>query len=77
MKDVSKNDYFDVLDNIVSKNNNRYHKTLKIKPINVKSNSYAEQNDVNSNDKDSKFKIGDYVTISKYKNSFAKGYALN
>ena len=42
MKDVSKNDYFDVLDNIVSKNNNRYHKTLKIKPINVKSNSYAE-----------------------------------
>ena len=42
MKDVSKNDYFDVLDNIVSKKNNRYHKTLKIKPINVKSNSYAE-----------------------------------
>ena len=30
-----------------------------------------------SNKKDSKFKVGDYVRISKYKNIFAKGYTPN
>ena len=47
-----------------------------MKLIDVKPDSYAEYN-VNSNDKDPKFKIGDHVRIPKYKNIFAKGYAPN
>ena len=76
MTAVSKNVYFDVLDDIVNKYNNTYHKTIEMKPIDVKSDSYAEYN-VDSNDKDPKFKVGDHVRISKYKNIFAKGYAPN
>ena len=73
---VSKNVYFDVLDDIVDKYNNTYQKTIKMKPINVKSDSFAEYNG-ESNEKDPKFKVGDHVRISKYKNVFAKGYAPN
>ena len=73
---VSKNVYFDVLNDIVDKYNNTYHKTIKMKPIDAKSYSHAEQN-VDSNAKDPKFKIGDHVKISKYKNILAKGYAPN
>ena len=62
MTAVSKNVYFDVLDDIVDNYNNTYHRTIKIKPIDVKSNSYAEYN-VNSNEKDPKFQIGDHVRI--------------
>ena len=47
-----------------------------MKPIDVTSSSYAEYNE-DSNKKDPKFKVGDYVRISKYKNIFAKGYAPN
>ena len=73
---ISKNVYFDVLDDIVNKNNNTVHRTIKIKPINVTSGSYAEYNeDFNKNDP--KFKVGRYVRISKYKNNFAKGYTSN
>ena len=42
-----------------------------MKPINVISDSYAEYN-VDSNKKDPKFKVGDRVRISKYKNVFLK-----
>ena len=73
---MSKNLYFDVLDSIVDKYNNTYHNTIKMKPINVKSDSYVEYN-VDSNDKDSKFKIGYHVRISNYKNIFAERYAPN
>ena len=73
---VSKNVYYDVLDDIVDKCNNTYHNSTKMKPIDVKSDSYAEYN-VYSNAKDPKFKIGDHVRISKYKNIFAKGYTPN
>ena len=73
MTAISKNVYYDVLDDIVNKYNNRFHRTIKMKPIEVTSNSYAEWNE-NSNEKDSKFKAGDRVRISKYKNIFAKGY---
>ena len=71
MTAVSKNVYFYVLNDIVDKCNNTYHKTVKIKPIDVKCYSYAEYN-VDSNAKDPKFKIGDHVRILKYKNIFAK-----
>ena len=45
-------------------------------PIDVTEDSYAECNE-NFNKKYSKFKVGDHVRISKYKNIFAKGYAPN
>ena len=76
MTAVSKNVYCDVLNDIVDKYNNLYHKTIKMKPINVKNDSFAEYNE-ESNEKDTKFKVGDYVRISKYKNIFATGYAPN
>ena len=65
--------YFDVLDNIVNKYNNTVHRTKKMKPIDVTSDSYAEYYE-DSNEKNPKFKVGDHVRISKYKNIFAKGY---
>ena len=69
---VSKNAYFDVLNNIVDKYNNTYHKTIKMKPIDVKSDSFVEYNE-EANARDSKFREGDHVRILKYKNIFAKG----
>ena len=47
-----------------------------MKPIDVTGDSYAEYNE-DFNKKDPKFKVGDHVRISKYKNIFAKGYAPN
>ena len=76
MTAVSKNVYFDVLDDIVDKYNNTYHKTIKMKPIDVKNDSCTECNE-ESNEKDPKFKVGDHARISKYKYIFAKGYAPN
>ena len=73
---VSKNVYFDVLEVIVNKYNSTVHRTTKMEPINVTSNSYPEYNE-DSNEKDSKFKVGDHVRISKYKNVFAKRYTQN
>ena len=69
MTAVSKNVYFDVLDDIVNKYNNTVHRTIKMKPIDVTSDSYAEYNE-DSNKKDPKFKVDDHVRISEYKNIF-------
>ena len=71
MTAVSKNIYFDVLDDIVDKYNNTFHRTIKMKPIDAKSVCYPEYN-VESNEKDPKFKAGDHVRISKYKDILAK-----
>ena len=71
---ISKNVYFDVLGDIINKYNNTVHKTIKIKPVDITSDSYAEYNE-EFNEKDTKFKVGDHVRISKYKNIFSKGYA--
>ena len=76
MAAISKNVYFDVLDDIVNKYNNAVHKTIKMKPINVTDDSFVEYNE-ESNKKDPKFKVGHHVRISKYKNIFAKGYSAN
>ena len=76
MTAISKNVYFDVLDDIVDEYNKTYHRTIKMKPIDVKSNSYTEYNK-ESNEKDPKFKVGNHVSISKYKNILAKGYTPN
>ena len=76
MTAVSKNIYFDVSNDIVDKYNSTYHRTIKMKAIDIKYDFYAEYN-VGSNNKDPKFKIGDHVRISKYQNIFAKWYAPN
>ena len=68
---ISKNVYYDVLNNIVDEYNNTYHRTIKMKPIDVKSDYFAEHNE-ESNEKKPKFKAGDHVRISKFKNIFAK-----
>ena len=68
--------YFNVLNDIVDKYNNTYHRTIKMKPIDVTSDYFAEHNE-EYNDKHPKFKVGDHVRISKYKSIFAKGYAPN
>ena len=73
---VSKNMYIDKLDDIVNEYNNTYHRTIKMKPIEVKNNTYIDSiKDVN--DKDPKFKVGDQVRISKCRNIFAKEYTPN
>ena len=60
MKAISKNAYFDVLNDIVDEYINTYHKAIKIKPIDVKKNSFDEYNE-GSNEEDPKFKVGDRV----------------
>ena len=75
MTAISKNVYFDVLDDIVDKYNNTVHKTTKMKPIDVTDNSYAEYNE--NLKKNPKFKVGNHVRISKHKNIFAKLYTPN
>ena len=76
MTSISKNVYIDKLDDIVNEYNNTYHRTIKMKPVDVKDNTYIDfKKEVN--DKNPKFKVGDHVRISKYKNIFAKGYTPN
>ena len=73
MTAVSKNVYFDKLDDI---GNNKYHIANKMKPIEGKDNTYIESIK-EANNKDPKFRVGDHIRISKYKNIFAKGYTPN
>ena len=76
MTSISKNVYIHKLGDIVNECNNTYHRTIKMKPVDVKDNTYIDfKKEVN--DKDPKFKVGDQVRISKYKNIFAKGYTPN
>ena len=79
---ISKNVYFEVLDDInkvldVYKYSNTFQKIIKMKPIDVTSHCYAEYNEHFNKKKDPKFKVGDHVRVSKYKNSLAKGYTRN
>ena len=76
MTSVSKNVYIDKLDDLVNKYNNTNHSTIKMKPVNVKSDSYIESSK-EINVKNLKFKIDDIVRISKYQNIFAKDYTPN
>ena len=69
MTSMSKNVYIDKLDDIVNKNNN----TINMEAVDVKSNTYIDASK-KINDKNPKFKIGDNVRISRYKNVFVKGY---
>ena len=69
MTSISKNVYTDKLDDIVNKYNNTYHNTIKMKPVDVKDNTYIDFSK-ESNNKNPKFQVGDHVRISKYKNHF-------
>ena len=68
--------YIDKLDDVVNEYNNTYHRTIKMRSVDVKSSKCIEYN-VNSNNKDPKFQVGDHVRISKYKNISDKEYILN
>ena len=76
MTAYSKYVYIDELSDIVNEYHNTYHRTIKMKPLDVKDNTWIEFGK-EVNDKDPKFKIGSHVRISKYKNAFAKGYTPN
>ena len=71
-----KNKNFKHITDIGDKYNNTVHRAIKMKPVEVTDDSYAEHNE-DFNNKDPKFKVGDHVRISKYKNIFAKGYTSN
>ena len=75
MTATGKNVYYNVLDDVVNKYNNTKHSTIKMKPIDVKNNKRVYIGE--HNEKDSRFKVGDRVRISKFKNIFANGYLLN
>ena len=86
MTSISKNVYINKLDDIINKYNNTYHRTINMKPFDVKDNACIDSMKLHStelhsnkkvNDRNHKFKIGDHVRISKYKNIFAKGYKPN
>ena len=76
MTATGKKVYYDVLDDVVNKYNNTKHSTIKMKPIDVENNNKRVYIDEH-NEKDSRFKVGDRVRISKFKNIFAKEYAPN
>ena len=76
MTSVSKTVSIDKLDNIVNEYNNMYHRTIKMKPVDVEDNIYVDFSK-KVNDKDRKFKVGDHVRISKYRNIFAERYTPN
>ena len=76
MTATGKNVYYDVLDDVVNKYINAKHSTIKMKPIDVRNNNKRVYIDEH-NENDSKFKVGDRVRISKFKNIFAKGYTPN
>ena len=68
--------YIDQLDDIVKEYTNKYHTSIKMKPVDVKDNTYIDfKKEIN--DKDPKFKFDDHVRISKYKNIFSKVYMPN
>ena len=64
---ISKNVFINKIDYIVNKYNNTYHKNIKMKPVDVKDNTYIDSMELCSNDEDPKFTVGDHVRISKYK----------
>ena len=76
MTDVSKNVYIDKLDDTVNEYNNTYHRTIQMKPIDVKDNIYIDSvEEVNA--KDFKFNVRDHIRKTKYKNIFTEGYTPN
>ena len=73
---IGKNVYYDILDDVVNEYNSTKHSTIKMKPIDVGDNNKRVYIDEH-NENDSRFKVGDRVRVSKFKNIFAKGYTPN
>ena len=73
MTSLSKNVYIDKLNDIVNEYNNTCHRTIKMKLVDVKDNTYINSSK-KVHDKDPKFQVGDHVRMLKYKNIFAEGY---
>ena len=71
---MSKNVYIDKLDDVVNKCKNTYHRTIKVKSVEVKLSTHI---DFNNNKEAPKFKVSYHVRISKYKSIFAKCYVPN
>ena len=68
MSSISKYEYSDKLDDIVKKCNNTYHRTTKMKPVDVKLSTFIESSK-EINYEDPKFKIGvllEYQTIKTF-----------
>ena len=76
-KSVVSERFIRTLNDIVNECSNTYHRTIKMKPVDVQDNTYIDSTELHSskevNDRDPKFKVGDHVRISNYKNIFAKG----
>ena len=76
MTAIGKNVYWNVLDDVVAKYNDTINRSIGMKPKDVKTDKksvYVEE----SNEKSTRFRVGDCVRISKFKNIFAKGYTPN
>ena len=73
MISISKTVYISKLDDIVNEHNNTYHRTIKMKPVDVKDNTYIGSIE-EVNDKGPKLKFGDHVRISIHRNIFSKGF---
>ena len=74
---LSKKVYIDKLDNIIDKYNDTYNRTIKLKPTDINTRTYIDY-DVENNDNDSKFKVGDDVRKwQNIKNNFVKSYTPN
>ena len=71
MTSISESLYIVKLDEIVNKYNNTYHRKIKMKPVDLKSNTYVNSSK-EINDRDPKFKIGNFIRISKYKKNLEK-----
>ena len=76
MTSIGKNVYYDVLDDIVNEYDNTKHSTIKMKPKDVKNDNKRVYIDEH-NKKSARYNVGDRVRISKFKNTFAKGYTSN
>ena len=77
MTNIGKNvSYKNVLDDIVNKYNNTYHSSIKVKPKYVTDSVFVEYNEESDN-KELKFKVGDNVRISKYKNIFIRSEEIS
>ena len=76
MISISKNVYVDKLDDVVNEYNDTYYRTIKMKPVDVKSNTCLDCG-IKTNGKDPKFKLGGHVLRSIYKDIFSKVYGPN
>ena len=74
---IKKNVHIDKSNDIVDKNNNIYHRTIKMKPVDVKKKNTYINSSIETIDQNPKFKIGDFVRVSNYKKSFSIGWVPN